>query len=78
MNDQAPEYTTEEVQRLTQMHLVLTAYNDSLGTNDELPVPCFNDKEKAKLSRYYEQLLEKRAKGINITGSLGRRPEFPC
>jgi hypothetical protein len=63
MNDQGPEYNTDEVQRLTLMHLVLTAYNDSLGTNDELPVPCFNDKEKAMLSRYYERLLEKRARG---------------
>lgn len=51
------DYSQEEIAWFDEMHNVLTAYNASLGSDHELPLPRFSDKEMAELSGYRELLI---------------------
>jgi hypothetical protein len=63
MKTKLSDYTPEEVARYTHMHIVLTAYNDNYGTNDEMPAPNYSDKEMAAMSIYFALVLQEKAKG---------------
>jgi hypothetical protein len=39
------DFTKKEIKRFDEMHHVLTAYNASIGTKNELPLPDYTDKE---------------------------------
>jgi hypothetical protein len=40
-------FTRREIERFDEMHKVLMAYNASLGTKNELPLPEYTDEEMA-------------------------------
>lgn len=48
------DFTEKEIKKFDEMHKVLTAYNASLGTKNELPLPNYSDKEMAEYSGYRE------------------------
>ena len=48
------DFTEKEVKKFDEMHKVLTAYNASLGTKNELPLPKYSNKEMAEYSGYRE------------------------
>jgi len=54
------DFTQEEIQKFDEMHRILTAYNASLGTKNELPLPSYNDKEMAEYSGYRELWLDRK------------------
>ncbi len=57
------DFTRPEVKKFDEMHKVLTAYNASLGTRNELPLPEYTDEEMAEYSGYRELLLDKKLEG---------------
>lgn len=57
------DFTEKEVKKFDEMHKVLTTYNASLGTDHELPLPSYSDKEMAEYSGYRELLLDKKLEG---------------
>lgn len=54
------DFTKKEIEKFDDMHKVLTAYNASLGTKNELPLPDYTDEEMAEYSGYRELLLDKK------------------
>jgi hypothetical protein len=56
-------YTAQEVEKFDEMHKVLKAYNASIGTKNELPLPDYTDKEMSEYSQYRELLLTKKMEG---------------
>lgn len=57
------DFSSKEVENFDAMHKVLTAYNTSLGTKNELPLPEYTDEEMAEYSCYRELLLDKKLEG---------------
>jgi hypothetical protein len=57
------DFTEKEVKKFDEMLNVLAAYNASLGTKQELPLPDYTDKEMAEFSGYRELVLAKECKG---------------
>ena len=57
------DFTKKEIEKFDEMHKVLTAYNSSLGTRNELPLPEYTDEEMAEYSGYRELLLDKKLEG---------------
>mgnify|MGYP000545352508 CR=1 FL=1 len=57
------EFTENEVKKFDEMHQVLTAYNASLGTDHELPLPPYSREEVAELSGYRELVIAKECEG---------------
>ena len=53
------DFTDAEIKRFNLMHAVLIGYNDSIGTNDELPLPSYTDEEMAEYSGYRELVITK-------------------
>lgn len=51
------DYTPEEITKFDEMHQVLKAYNESIGTNCELPLPDYTDEEMAEYSAYRELVI---------------------
>lgn len=62
MKGKLSDYTPVEIARYTLMDIVLTAYNEQIGTNDELLVPNYSDEEKAEMGRYFALVLSERTK----------------
>jgi hypothetical protein len=54
------DFLPKEIEKFDEMHKVLTAYNASLGTKNELPLPEYTDEEMAEYSGYRELLLDKK------------------
>ena len=57
------DFTKKEIEKFDEMHKVLTAYNASLGTKNELPLPGYTDEEMAEYSGYRELILDKKMEG---------------
>ncbi|MCC6836678.1 MAG: hypothetical protein IT213_16960 [Cytophagales bacterium] len=57
------DFTQKEIEKFDEMHKVLTAYNASLGTKNELPLPEYTNEEMAEYSGYRELLLDKKLDG---------------
>ena len=57
------DFTKKEIEKFDEMHKVLTAYNASLRTKNELPLPEYTDEEMAEYSGYRELLLDKKLDG---------------
>jgi hypothetical protein len=57
------DFTSKEIEKFDEMHKVLTAYNASIGTKNELPLPDYTDKEMSEYSQYRELLLTKKMEG---------------
>lgn len=53
------DFTEKEVKKFDEMMKVLAAYNTSLGTKNELPLPDYTDKEMAEFSGYRELVIAK-------------------
>ncbi len=53
------DFTEKEVKKFDEMLKVLAAYNASLGTKKELPLPDYTDKEMAEFSGYRELVIAK-------------------
>lgn len=51
------DFTEKEVKKFDEMLKVLAAYNASLGTKKELPLPDYTDKEMAEFSGYCELVI---------------------
>lgn len=51
------DFTEKEVKRFDEMLKVLAAYNASLGTKKELPLPNYTDKEMAEFSGYRQLVI---------------------
>jgi hypothetical protein len=56
------DFTEKEIETFGAMHKILTAYNASLGTKNELPLPRYSDKEMAEYSGYRELLLDRQCR----------------
>jgi phage regulator Rha-like protein len=54
------DFTEKEVKQFDEMHKVLTAYNASLGTRNELPLPPYSDEEMAEYSGYRQLIIAKK------------------
>lgn len=57
------DFTKEEVNWFDEMLKVLAAYNASLGTKNELPLPQYTDREMAEFSGYRELVIAKECEG---------------
>jgi len=57
------DFTKKEIEKFDEMHKVLIAYNASLGTKNELPLPEYTDEEMAEYSGYRELILDKKMDG---------------
>jgi len=53
------EYTPQEVAQFDQMHKVLFAYNASIGTKNEFPLPDYTDAEMSEYSACRELWIAK-------------------
>jgi hypothetical protein len=53
------DFTEKEVKKFNEMLKVLAAYNASLGTEKELPLADYTDKEMAEFSGYRELVIAK-------------------
>ena len=53
------DFTKKEIEKFDEMLKVLAAYNASLGTEKELSLPDYTDKEMAELSGYRELVIAK-------------------
>jgi hypothetical protein len=51
------DFTEKEVKKFDEMLKVLAAYNVSLGTKKELPLPDYTDKEMAEFSGYRQLVI---------------------
>jgi hypothetical protein len=51
------DFTEKEVKKFDEMLKVLAAYNASLGTKKELPLPDYTDKEMAEFSGYRQVVI---------------------
>lgn len=51
------DFTRKEIEKFDEMLKVLAAYNESLGTKKELPLPDYTDKEMAEFSGYRELVI---------------------
>ena len=54
------DFTEKEVKKFDEMLKVLAAYNASLGTKKELPLPDYTDKEMAEFSGYRQLVIAKK------------------
>jgi hypothetical protein len=54
MKPNISDYSVGEIKRFQWMHEVLSAYNQALGTKEELPLPDFTDEEMSAYSVYRE------------------------
>lgn len=54
------DFTKKEVAKFDEMHRILTAYNASIGTDKELPLPEYSNKEMAEYSGYRQLIISKR------------------
>lgn len=57
------DFTQKEIAKFDEMLNVLAAYNASLGTKKELPLPDYTDKEMAEFSGYREMVIAKECEG---------------
>jgi hypothetical protein len=62
MKTKLEDYTPMEIAKYREMDKELTEYNLKLGSDDEIAAPNYSDEEKAELSRYFEIVLEAKAK----------------
>lgn len=53
------DFSGKEVKKFDEMFQVLAAYNASLGTKNELPLPQYSDYEMAEYSGYREMVIAK-------------------
>jgi len=51
------DFTKNEIEKFDEMLEVLAAYNASLGTKNELPLPQYTDKEMAEFSGYRQLVI---------------------
>lgn len=51
------QYSDIEIKKFDRMHEALKAYNQSIGSDNELPIPNFSDDEMMEYSRYRELLI---------------------
>lgn len=54
------DFSKMEIEKFDEMHRVLAAYNASIGTKNELPLPPYTDDEMAEYSGYRQLLISKR------------------
>ncbi|MCC6836679.1 MAG: hypothetical protein IT213_16965 [Cytophagales bacterium] len=54
------DFTQNEIEKFDEMHKVLAAYNASLGTKNELPLPEYTDEEMAEHSGYRQLIIAKK------------------
>jgi hypothetical protein len=54
------DYTSQEVKKFDEMHKVLSAYNASIGTKNELPLPEYTDAEMSEYSAYRQLIIAKK------------------
>ncbi|QLH33291.1 MAG: hypothetical protein HWD62_13540 [Cyclobacteriaceae bacterium] len=52
------DFSPRDIEKFDEMHRILTAYNASLGSKNELPLPEYTDEEMAEYSGYRELLLD--------------------
>jgi hypothetical protein len=57
------DFTEKEVKKFDEMLKVLAAYNASLGTKKELPLPDYTDKEMAEFSGYRQLVIARECEG---------------
>lgn len=53
------DFTEAEIKKFDDMLTVLAAYNASIGTKNELPLPHYTSKQIAEFSGYRELVIEK-------------------
>lgn len=54
------DFTDKEVKAFDEMHKILTTYNASLGTRNELPLPPYSHEEMAEYSGYRQLVIAKK------------------
>lgn len=57
------DFSKDEVKKFDEMLKVLAAYNASLGTDHELPLPPYSDEEMAEFSGYRQLVIAKECEG---------------
>jgi hypothetical protein len=53
------DYTASEIQKFDEMQRVLSAYNASIATKNELPLPDYTDAEMSEHSAYRQLVIAK-------------------